>query len=79
MEEREQKGGGAGCLIGCVIMFLFAPFGYVLSVGPAWWFSRQFPATNDFLETCYVPLGVLGEAVPPFGEFLKWYMGLWGG
>jgi len=74
MSEREDK-SGAGCVLLGAIGFL-VPVLYVLGLGPAWWIANKYPATNDFLRTCYVPLGVLGELFPSFGRLLKWYMDL---
>jgi hypothetical protein len=76
MEEREQKGGGAGCIVMGVIAFL-VPILYVVGLGPAYWLANKVPATNDFLRNCYEPLGWVGERFEPLDRFLHWYMHLW--
>ena len=76
MEERDDKRGGSGCAIGLVLAFMFLPALYVLGLAPAYWIAVKFPATNEFLRTCYTPLGIIGDAFPPFGRFLEWYMHL---
>jgi hypothetical protein len=37
MSVREEKRGGSGVAIGCLLMLLFAPVLDALSVGPALW------------------------------------------
>ena len=76
MTERDDKRSGSGCAIGLVVILVVLPVLYVLSIGPAYGVARRFPATDDFLRSCYLPLGFLHEKIPAFARLLDWYMGL---
>ena len=77
-EAREnQRGGGAGCAVACVLMAMFLLVAYVLGVGPASWIGENFPETQGFLSIVYLPLALLVENCEPIGVPLKWYVELW--
>jgi hypothetical protein len=78
MERREKQSGGAGCAVGCLLVFLFLPVLYVLALGPAAYIADKFPATYDFIHIVYVPLGFLGKNCEPIQLAIDWYLGIWG-
>lgn len=74
MEEREDKRGGAGCAIGCVVLILMVVV-YVLSIGPALWLHWRGFLPAGFLRI-YAPLQWVVEFYDPFNDFLTWYKNL---
>ena len=76
MSEREKKSGGAGCAIGLVLVGLFLPLLYVLSVGPASWIVDRYPRSHDFLTAIYRPLDVIADHCEPLDDLLTWYQEL---
>ena len=76
MEEREQNSSGIGCVLGSTVLFLLLPL-YVVSLGPAALIANLYPGTEDFLGMTYYPLGLAGEAFPPLGRALEWYLDFW--
>ena len=77
MSEHDEKRGGAGCVIGLVLVSLFLPVLYVLSIGPAAWLVKRTDA--QWICAIYYPLGLLGEYCQPLNDALEWYMKLWMG
>lgn len=77
MEERERKGRGAGCAIGCAV-FMILPVLYVLGLGPAALLAKNDPSTEVWLVPIYYPLLILAEKCPPVETVLTWYIELWG-
>src|SRR6478672_9315860 len=79
MSERDEKrGGGAGCAIGCLLVFLLLPVLYMLSIGPV----AVLVNHNESLQwmgVIYHPLGWLAESYEPIGDALGWYVELWMG
>lgn len=77
MTEREQKSGGAGCVVMGVIGF-FLPVLYVLGVGPAAWLDSQFPQPNgnSLIRAIYAPLEFAAEW-EPIGAAIHWYVSFW--
>ena len=77
MSERDEKrGGGAGCAIGCLLVFLLLPVLYMLSIGPV----AVLVNHNESLQwmgVIYHPLGWLAESYEPIGDALGWYVELW--
>lgn len=54
---------------------------YVLSIGPLYWqwYSSMYLNGPSFYAKLYYPLYLLAGLIPPFGEFLNWYVELWHG
>ena len=77
MSERDDKRGGSGCAIGCLLMLLVASVLYVLALGPAEWLAARFPESVGFLDAIYAPLGFVAHHCEPLGKALNWYMSFW--
>lgn len=78
MSERDEKRGGSGCAIGCLLVGLLLPVLYVLSLGPVAWLVNG-KDSFQWLVMIYIPLGVLADNCHPFGDALQWYIELWTG
>ena len=78
MGRPEDKRGGTGCAIGLVLVFMFLPVLYVLSIGPVNLLVEN-NASLRWIGLIYFPIGLLAEYCPPFGTALDWYMQLWTG
>lgn len=52
---------------------------YTLSIGPMYWkwYASQFVGGSSVVAAFYLPLVKLAEWIPPFGEWLDWYVNLW--
>lgn len=52
---------------------------YTLSIGPLFWqwYSSMYLNGPSFYAKLYYPLYLLAGLIPPFGEFLNWYVDLW--
>jgi hypothetical protein len=52
---------------------------YALSIGPCYWhwYRSQFVGGSSIVAAFYLPLVVLAEWIPPFGDWLDWYVGFW--
>ena len=75
--ERERKSGGLGCAItGIVVILLLAL--YVLSSGPAAFYTIQFGWPTEIFRAVYWPFVWGGENVGGFAEIRDWYWSLWG-
>ena len=74
MEEREKKSGW-GCAIGLVLVVLFLPVLYVLSIGPVAWLMGN--EATWWSEAFYYPLGQLAAYFKPFRDALGWYLEFW--
>ena len=77
MSEREEKRGGSGCAIGLVLVFMFLPVVYVLSIGPAALLAKHYPAAENTLGILYFPLMFLAKNCSPIESGLLWYTKLW--
>jgi hypothetical protein len=79
MSEREEKRGGSGCVIGCLLMLFLLPVLYVLGVGPAAWFDSQLPSPSGspLLRTIYEPLQYLADKCEPIDSAIHWYVSFW--
>lgn len=53
---------------------------YVLSIGPLYWrwYSAKFVNGSQYVAAFYEPLWALAHAVPWFGDWLDFYVQLWG-
>lgn len=78
MSERDDKRGGSGVAIGCMLVLFFLPVVYVLSIGPVA-LLVEHNASLEWIGYLYLPLGLLAEACPPIDDALEWYMDLWRG
>jgi hypothetical protein len=78
MSERDDKRGGLGVAIGLVLMLLFLPVLYVLSIGPAVLLIKS-SGSFAWVGLMYYPLEVIGEACQPFDAGIRWYIELWSG
>lgn len=77
MEEREGNSRGAGYAIAGGVLLLL-PVLYLLGVGPSFWISTRFPATEEFLHGwLYAPIGLISDNCKPFKVALTWYMHFW--
>lgn len=52
---------------------------YVLSIGPLYWqwYGARFAGGSTLLAAFYEPLVIIAQWIPPFGEWMDWYVGLW--
>ena len=41
------------------------------------WYEAQFVGGSSILAAFYLPLVALAESVPPFGDWIEWYVHLW--
>lgn len=59
-----------------LIMFGF----YVLSIGPFYWrwYSAKFVNGSKYVAAFYEPLWALAHAIPWFGDWVDYYVQLWG-
>ena len=68
-------------MLGVVVLFVV----YVLSIGPViflWHMSGNIIPESVWdwiIFVFYSPLTWIGENVELFGDFINWYLGLWGG
>lgn len=77
--DAEPSGGFRGWLFGFVQrMFLLLGI-YVLSFGPMYWhwYGGRFAGGSQLVAAFYEPLFILATLIPPFGEWMDWYVGLW--
>lgn len=74
MSEREEKRGGAGCVIMGAVAFMLPPL-YVLSVGPWTWLAWRYPGLIA-LDYVYRPLYFVAEHCEPVMDALNWYIDL---
>jgi hypothetical protein len=63
--------------VGCLVVVLFLPILYVLSIGPAAWLHDRGYLSNE-VGIVYTPLGLLAEHCEPARQTLVWYVRLWG-
>ena len=75
MSEREEKRGGAGCAIVLVMVVLFLPVLYVLSIGPVAWLMGN--EATWWSEAFYYPLDQLAAHSKPFRDALGCYLDFW--
>ena len=54
---------------------------YALSIGPFYWewYKSRYVDGSSVLAAFYLPLVWIAEVVPPFGEWMNWYIHLWTG
>lgn len=60
---------------------MFVLFGwYVLSIGPMYWrwYSAEFVNGSPYVRAFYRPLWLLARRFPWFGEWLDFYVQMWG-
>ncbi len=59
-------------------LFLYSVL-YALSIGPFYWswYKSRFVGGSSMLAAIYMPLVWVADAVPPFGEWMNWYIHLW--
>ena len=52
---------------------------YVLSIGPLYWqwYGGRFAGGSAWLAAFYEPLRIASERIPPFGNWMNWYVNLW--
>lgn len=69
----------SGWLHGFAVRSLLLFVLYVLSIGPMYWewYRGRFAGGSKLLAAFYEPLVVLAELIPPFGQWMDWYVGLW--
>jgi hypothetical protein len=77
MSERDEKRGGSGVAIGCLLVFLLGLPVYVLSIGPAVWMANRSEAVGYAIQVVYFPLGLVAYCLPPFKDFVEWYISFW--
>ncbi|MEX0727077.1 MAG: hypothetical protein WD065_12450, partial [Planctomycetaceae bacterium] len=54
---------------------------YVASIGPLYWtwYESMYLSGPKWIARLYYPLLLLCSIVPPFGDLVDWYIGLWVG
>ncbi len=59
-------------------VFLYSVL-YVLSIGPFYWhwYRSRFVGGSTVVAAFYQPLVILAEWVPPFRDWIDWYVNLW--
>ena len=52
---------------------------YALSIGPFYWtwYKSRFVDGSSSVAAFYEPLVWLAEVIPPFGDWMSWYIHLW--
>jgi len=78
MTEPDERRGGSGCVIGCLLVFIISPVLYVLSMGPVFLLSER-SSHAEWFGVFYYPVGVACKYFGPFDKALEWYMSLWTG
>jgi hypothetical protein len=79
MSERDEKRGGSGWAIGCLLVgLLILPLLYVIGVGPAAWFDSLLPQPtgSPLIRALYAPL-VYAAEYEPIGRAIHWYVSFW--
>jgi hypothetical protein len=76
MKERDDKLGGSGCAIGCLLMLLISPVLYVLSMGPMFLLAER-SSHAEWFGVIYYPVEVACRYCGPFDKSVEWYMSLW--
>jgi hypothetical protein len=72
--------GGAAVVLVLVLVLLFLPLVYILSVGPAIWLHSSGaigPTGTEILEAVYFPLEWSSRNVPLVGPLIMRYADLW--
>ncbi len=59
-------------------VFLYSAL-YVLSIGPFYWqwYGSRFVGGSPIIAAFYQPLVILAEWIPPFRDWIDWYVNLW--
>ena len=79
--SKKNRWSPLSMMLAVVVLFVI----YVLSIGPVyfiWHMSGNIipEAVWDWIVfVFYSPLTWIGENVEPFGDFINWYLELWGG
>lgn len=52
---------------------------YTLSIGPMFWtwYEAKYLDGSFWVAAFYEPLLILADLIPPFGDWLNWYIELW--
>src|SRR5262245_36681059 len=74
-KDKRERGPFVGCM---AVALIFALPAYVLSIGPVAWLHNHGYLPHN-VGMIYLPLGLLAQICPPFGEALNWYEMLWRG
>ena len=59
-------------------VFLYSVL-YALSIGPFYWqwYGSRFVGGASIIAAFYQPLVLLAEWIPPFGDWMDWYVNFW--
>jgi hypothetical protein len=75
-----MKANRSAPLAACAIFgLIFLPMLYVLSIGPAIWLSEHGYLSDEAGRWFYAPLAAVANRFPTIGNWLMWYMSLFGG
>ena len=77
-QEHEEYTWGGYLLFLAQRVFLYSVL-YVLSIGPFYWqwYGSRFVGGSAIVAAFYQPLVILAEWVPPFRDWIDWYVNLW--
>ena len=76
MSEHDEKRGGAGCVIGLVLVILLLPVLYVLSIGPISWLMNRQLIVPASVGRFYWPITYLCQNWAPSGKVIGWWQDL---
>lgn len=77
--DEDADAGWTGYIIASTEQLIILIGLYVFSIGPMYWRwlgSKQVDGSY-FIAVMYEPLWIVAGILPPFGEWLNWYVRLW--
>lgn len=77
--HEEESGGWKAYIIASTEQMIILLGIYIFSIGPMYWTWVDAKQVNGsyYIAAMYEPLWILGGLIPPFGEWLNWYVRLW--
>jgi hypothetical protein len=76
MSEREEKRGGAGCIVLLALLMLAVPVLYVVGLGPMSWFVHTDRMSPDTWEMIYSPVLWVADRSDSLQNAVVWYIDL---
>jgi len=76
MPAMDESRKSAAPVVAAVLIILFGPLLYVLSVGPAVWLIEHEYLSDECAELVYFPIILAADYSPSFMAVLDWYLQL---